>query len=69
MESIINEQLSHLSLHNDDSDSSDEYSIDCDLSTADIETKTIEINEKQPVAYTDIDDDDDYVIISSTTEL
>lgn len=68
MESIVNEQLFNLTLHNDDSDSSDEYSTDSDPSTGDTDAKTTEIDEKQTIVYTDIEGDDGYVIISSTAE-
>lgn len=75
LETTINEQLSNLTLHNDsDSElSDDENSIENDLSDDedddDDDTKLIETDKNQSVLCTDIESDDGYIIISSTTEI
>ena len=78
LETTINEQLTNLTLHNDsDSEfSDDENSTENDLSDDeddedddDDDTKFIETDKNQPVLCTDIESDDGYIIISSTTEI
>ena len=76
LETTINEQLSNLTLHNDsDSEFSDnENSIENDLSDDededdDDDTKLIETYKNQSVLCTDIESDDGYIIVSSTTEI
>lgn len=75
LETTINEQLSNLTLHNDsDSEfSDDENSIENDLSDDenddDDDTKLIETDKNQSALCTDIESDDGYIIISSTTEI
>ena len=68
----INEQLSNLTLHNDDGDSEssdDQCSIDRDQSNHEDDSDIIEIDNMQSIAFSDIEADDGYVIISATPTL